>query len=699
MTAISGTVASAGELHLCCSEGNDLYQVLAANRVPCIRHDRVDRAISAASPGSGVMLLADGYPQRTTQVSPELFDQASEKKLRLYVEYPAALPDMKVGKMRHSRLERVVVASDVFGDALKKMRLLAVHDCHFVEMQAEDPYLVLAKVAGYDTAVYGLADATPFPILFEHPRGNVMVSTTKLSQFVTARYAPKDALRQVWAAILGWIQPGKEFPTLDWTPTVIPSYSRDARLPDDAVRQAIIRGIDWHSNARMLIDESWKEKYHEYRSNGTIDPRKKIGPAPDPAWPAGDGEYAVMEGASSTIRYDGTQPVRWWLRSDSIGESSLAFALRSKIDGDKRSQKIAGNLLDWVYFKSGLFRNDPAKGNFGLVHWAHDSSSLYGDNDIKIILGCMGTAALLGEDRWDKVLLQNITGNFRTTGVHGFRGGALQSAQLLRHGWQRYWQAGTLNYAPHYEAWVWASYLWAYDKTGDRLFLDRTRSAIEKMMTAYPDGWTWTNGIQQERGRMLLTLAWLIRVDDRPQYRQWLKRLATDMRKCQDASGGIREELGDLRKGQYRPPQSNAAYGGNEASAIHENGDPMADMLYTCNFAFLGLHEAYAATGDKQYKEMADKLAEFFVRIQVKSEAHPELDGGWFRCFDYEKWDYWGSNADHGWGAWSIEVGWTQGWIPTVLAMRELDVNLWDLTKASKIKTHWPATKELMLPE
>ena len=57
---------------------------------------------------------------------------------------------------------------------------------------------------------------------------------------------------------------------------------------------------------------------------------------------------------------------------------------------------------------------------------------------------------------------------------------------------------------------------------------------------------------------------------------------------------------------------------------------------------------------------MAGKLAEFFVRIQVRSEAHPELDGGWFRCFDYQKWDYWGANADEGWGAWSIEVGWTQ---------------------------------------
>jgi hypothetical protein len=96
---------------------------------------------------------------------------------------------------------------------------------------------------------------------------------------------------------------------------------------------------------------------------------------------------------------------------------------------------------------------------------------------------------------------------------------------------------------------------------------------------------------------------------------------------------------------------------------------------------------------------MADGLAGFFVRIQVRSEAHPELDGGWFRSFDYKKWDYWGANADSGWGAWAIEVGWTQGWIPTVLAMRELDLNLWDLTKDSKVGTHWETTKATMLPD
>ena len=687
------------DLVFSCSADNDLFRVLVASGRKCRRYQTAAEAVDAAPNAAGVLILADGYPQKTTAIGDEVFKLAAQRKLRLYIEYPARLPDLQVSGPRRTRLERAVIASDVFGGSLKKMDILAIHDCHFVPVEAEWPHIVVARVAGFDKAVYGLADTPSHPILFEHPRGNLLVSTTKLSQFVTARYATRDGMQAIWKMVLTWLQPGTAVPALDWTPTVRPTYCRDAKLPPDAVTRAIIRGIDWHSNARMLMDVSWKDKYNQCREEGRVNRRNPVGPPPDPEWPAGDGRFGVLEGVSSQIRYDGSQPVRWWLRTDCNGESSLAFALRWRIDGDQPSRRIAANLLDWVYFNSDLFQNDPAKANFGLLHWAPDSSALYGDNDIKAILGCMGTAALLDTDRWNEVLLKNILGNFRTTGVCGFRGFRLEDQRLLSQGWQHYWRSPRVLYAPHYEAWIWASYLWLYDKTGYEPLLERTRDAIRMMMEAYPDNWRWTNGIQQERGRMLLTLAWLVRVDDQPEHRAWLKRMADDMQKCQVACGAIREELGKPGKGGFRPPQSNAEYGTNEASLIQKNGDPVADMLYTCNFAFLGLHEAYRATGESQYRQMADRLADFLVRIQVKSDAHPELDGGWFRAFDYEKWDYWGSNADAGWGAWSIEVGWTQAWIPTVLAMRQLDLSLWDLTKDSKIAKHWEKTRESMLPD
>ena len=212
--------------------------------------------------------------------------------------------------------------------------------------------------------------------------------------------------------------------------------------------------------------------------------------------------------------------------------------------------------------------------------------------------------------------------------------------------------------------------------------------AIRATMEAYPQNWHWTNGLQQERARMLLPLSWLIRVDDAPQHREWLERIAGNLISFQDASGAIREELGAAGKGDYAPPASNAKYGTAEAPLIQRNGDPVCDLLYTTNFAFLGLHEATAATQDARYAEAQSKLAQFLCRIQVHSVEHPELNGAWFRAFDYGLWDYWASNADAGWGAWAIETGWTQAWIASTLAMRQMRASLWDLTAHSRIGEH-----------
>jgi hypothetical protein len=661
-------VAFSMNLTFCCQADNDLYRVLKADGDEHQRFNNPADAVNSAPEGSGVLVLADGYPQKTTAIEPAVFDMAAKKKLRMYVEYPAALPDMTVGPAQQTKLERVVACSDVFGDELKKMQIVVVHDCHFVPVTTNRSHLVIAKVAGFDRAVYGLDDVKTSPILFEHPGGSILVATTKLSQFVTARYAAKSAMQAIWRTVFRWLQPGSKPVQLDWTPTVRPTFDRNTPLSADAARRAIQRGIDWHTAAGVFVGN--------------------------------EAQSGVNEGMISRIHFDGTQPIRFGMRTDCNGESSLAFALRWKLDGDPHSRNVASNLLDWIYFRSGLFENDPAKANYGLLYWTPaERQMLYQDNDVKAILGCLGTAGVLGTDRWDDVLLKNILGNFRTTGVHGFRGHFLNERDLSASGWQAYWRNKNVSYQPHYEAWIWATYLWLYDKTRYEPLLERTRRAIQMTMEAYPDRWQWTNGIQQERGRMLLPLAWLVRVDDRPQHRVWLKRIVRDIERCQDACGAIREELGAAGQGECPPPPSNAKYGTAEASLIQENGDPLADLLYTCNFTFLGLHEAYAATGDKQYRRMADRLADFLVRIQVKSEAHPQLDGGWFRAFDYRKWEYWGSNADAGWGAWSIEVGWTQAWIPTVLTLREIDTSLWDLSKRSRIKDRFEQIRKQMLPD
>src|SRR5689334_17631454 len=109
----------------------------------------------------------------------------------------------------------------------------------------------------------------------------------------------------------------------------------------------------------------------------------------------------------------------------------------------------------------------------------------------------------------------------------------------------------------------------------------------------------------------------------------------------------------------FCPPNSNAAFGSNEAALIQENGDTCSDLLYSNNFAFLGLQEvlyfsllfmrnsirfkAFLATGNLLYSNASQSLAEFFIRVQTSSPLNLTLDGTWYRGFDYSYWDYWGS--------------------------------------------------------
>jgi hypothetical protein len=186
-----------------------------------------------------------------------------------------------------------------------------------------------------------------------------------------------------------------------------------------------------------------------------------------------------------------------------------------------------------------------------------------------------------------------------------------------------------------------------------------------------------------------------VRVEDTPEHREWLRRVAVDLLALQDASGAIRETIGDGSQGTA----SNAEYGTRETSLIQTNGDPICDLLYTCNFALIGLHEAAAATGEELYTRAEGRLADFLCRIQITSTAHPELDGAWYRAFDFRQWDYWASNADWEWGPWCTETGWTQPWIAGTLALRQQKTSLWELLQRVGVKEDFERLRPKMLPD
>ena len=693
------------DLVLSCSVENDLYQVLTANKVACRRYDSPSAAVSQASEGAGVLILADGYPENRSVVDASLFAMAASKKLKVYVEYPSMLPDLSLGDARYvqcggygSILERTVVSSDAFGADLPKMRIVVVQDCTLLPVTVESPHMVLARIVGYDTAALGLPEETS-PILFEHPeQSNIMVATTKLSQFVTGRYAPKEAWGAVWRMILGWAEPGQAIPELTWEPTVATTFGGDETLPANAQLNAIKRGAEYYQRSRLLVDESGLD----FNVDKWMIPEEKVGLKPWPAdWKTGDGSYGILECyISKRVFLDGSQAINPATRTDCCMESSMGLALGAEVLNNPEMKRIAANINDFIYFKANVSqgpRSDPNSAAYGML--GHNIAMpgkhhYWSDDHARAILGCITSSALIKSDRWDEAIARTILADFRTTGPKGYHAaGLITHGALMGNGWQHYWNWAGTDFSPHYQAYIWATYLWLYDKTKFEPLLDRARMGIRLMMEAYPDGWSAECGrMEEERAHMLLPLAWLVRAEDRPEHREWLEMMAQFIFDTQAPCGAV-PQMVDV------PYTSNAQYGTGEAPIVYASGDPGTDLLYTLNFAFIGMHEAAAATGDARYVRAEDKMADFLIRIQTSSEAHPELDGTWFRAFDFDKWEYWGSDGDAGWGVWSNEIGWTHSWITATLALREMKTNLWDVSKDHGIAKHFDRLRQQMLPD
>lgn len=678
----------------CGSVKNDLYIVLKQEGFEIRTFDSPSVAITKAPRGAAVFIVADGYPEVRNEIDPALLKKAKNKKLKVYLEYPASLPGLEVPKEPvHTKLERGVITSDVFGGQLKPMSILGINDCYVLPVEVQDPLIVLAKVAGLDKAEYGIADVETFPLLFE--KENTLIAMTKLTNFITGRYGPHEAWKQVWTHIVSSMTGRKDFQFNHWPASVSPMYARNEPLPANAKANSIGKGVEWFYNGRFFIHPTWKDTWLKYQGDGT----NPFGPPVSQDLPNGDGTLGLLEGHASNIYHDGAQQYRYWVRADVQGEAAYALAAAGNILEKKEYYEQATNLIDFIFSGSNLragTRNDGNSDSYGLIGWSVTHPGVfYGDDNARAILGILGASAYMHTDKWDKEMAEAIMANFRTTGKQGFRGNRQEEKDLLKLGWEHFWERDLTNPAPHFESWMWACYLWLYEKTGYEPLLTKTKHAIRLTMEAYPDKWLWTNGIQQERARMILPLAWLVRIEDTAEHRKWLEVVVTKLLENQVESGAIREELG-AGKGRYGRTASNKEYGLHEAPLIFENGDPIADMLYTSNFAFFSLNEAAHATGNKKYKEAVDRLSDFLTRIQVKSEKHKDLDGAWFRAFDYDGWEYWASNADVGWGAWGTLTGWTQSWIVATQALTARNQNFWDLTRKSAINDHMPQTVEVM---
>jgi hypothetical protein len=720
-------------------DNNDLYMQLNIDPNLNVKRTSATLAISSANKNDKVLFLANSSTR--TPVPLELFKQAKSVGFLAYIEFPETRAEFR--SLAINWKQRIVVtSSEMSSFGLEELRILqlqgatAVDFCQSKKCNATinvsticksacaNSILSFAQIAGVDTAAFGVKDNEKIPLLFYNDSKNVMISAAPLSNMIKGRSAPQEAWRKLWGFILNI-----NFPR--WEANVRPTYSSPtAKLNTNALENAVFRSSQWISNGSKLMtvaDIQSDKKYGCCKSVGDAEcvlyqcTASEICPAPF-KFASITNITCLQEGWSSIVHQNGSQHyMPLFIRTDGNAEAAMALAsaatlisatnkgirghhIDSKAQQNWRNQ--AGQLLDYMFRWSSsqtYEHSNSSDPKFGIVWWnqkdagsasggiASWSNHDYGSNTGCILIGATASAALLKSHSWRNRMLYAMFAEIRTTGRNGYRPNVVSSTQLEQQGWKYFFNDETIvsgvKYSPHYGAQPAAYFLFAGHSTGlKKLFHQPAVAYIKGIMAGLKMGnWTWTQSMTNELGTLVLTLAWYVRsfpIDS--QGLIWLEMVVDRLLLHQTEFGAIKQFFGtgiEKDKCHACVPNSNAEYGDGEAPLMFSGNETITDCLYSLNFIAIGLREAFVATGKKKYSNAEEKLMEYLIRIQVTSKIHPELDGSWFRAFEYSRWEYWASDSDWGYGPWVTDDGWTNGWIQTSMALKLGNTSLWDVMK------------------
>ncbi|HWD82939.1 MAG TPA: hypothetical protein VG497_28765, partial [Kribbella sp.] len=225
---------------------------------------------------------------------------------------------------------------------------------------------------------------------------------------------------------------------------------------------------------------------------------------------------------------------------------------------------------------------------------------------------------------------------------------------LLVKGWDEFGRSPIedgLDLTSHWQSSAQCAYLYAYGITGEPSYLEIAERGLDHMARNHPRARLETSRTC-EAGRFLLPLAAGYFYTRKPLYLRTMLDLADFLKSRQGPDGGFAEWDGKC-------PPSNEAYGVDEASIFQANGDPVTDQLYGTPFAAWALPIAHQVTGEPIFEELAHGVLDYLSRIQIDDPDDEQLHGAWQRAFDFDAWEYYGSNADLGWGPYCVETGWS----------------------------------------
>ena len=155
---------------------------------------------------------------------------------------------------------------------------------------------VAARVAGYDTAVFGLPADGVAAILFEARADSVLVATTSFSNVLQGRYGPVRAWGSLLAFVLSWV--GSTHTLAPLVPLVRPVHARNESLPSAVVaeRKTLAAAVTHLCDMSGLL-------YSSLSGTQRVDLDRQCPVSTVP--PAGNATACINEGFSSVIDWRG----------------------------------------------------------------------------------------------------------------------------------------------------------------------------------------------------------------------------------------------------------------------------------------------------------------------------------------------------------------------------------------------------------
>ena len=456
--------------------------------------------------------------------------------------------------------------------------------------------------------------------------GNLMMASFQLQNFRRARFAPVGAWDALIRFIVEWLT-GRRPETL---PAPALRFGPGEDLSEDAAfercrKAGVERGVRWLE--RYLVD---------------------------------GGSGGIREGLRHNVHPDGAQDPANAVRTDCTGEAAGAFRFYGALTGSDRAQETADRLYDFVFGPMTVHG-----GPFdGMLRWTDEGWGVcYQDDAARALLPALYECLLLGRDERFPAVCRALDFLVKTTARDGCRVPRTDMPFLDEAGLRALGEAAHGLPSAHYNAYYHAALLLAYLHGGNKTYLETAERGLETLMALYPDT-KREQSETQEMCRLIFPLAVLYRATGKRRHREMLYRVTQDLLLRRHPGGGFREwDTG------YKAACARTAAG--ECSLLTENGDPVADLLYSVNWLPIGFAVAYRVTGDRRFYGLWCEVCAFCLNAQVLS-PDTKLDGSWCRAFDLDLREAYGCPHDAGWGPLCSESGWTDAEILMGLMLPEL---------------------------